>query len=262
MTSLTRRGFIGAASAAGAALAAGCATGKGAAGGARSTAPAASDFAWASEEEPLVAAKREEFDIVTRGGPGSRVLRQRTRLVPPGFDLEAVAARMRKTMLKAEGVGLAGPQVGLNLRVAVLLLDYKSEKPSLAFFRNPVIVERSDELVEGYEGCLSIPGVGGLVRRHLWVKVEHHTPKGEVLHAEAEGYNAVLWQHELDHLEGMLYVDRVLSALIPMEEVRRLRKEQEEKEKLEQSRPKDAPPPAAESRLAPDFIEGSVFLLA
>ena len=132
-------------------------------------------------------------------------------------------------MRKAKGVGIAGPQVGLGLRVATLMLDYKTKTPRVVFVRNPVIVKRSDETMDGYEGCLSIPGVGGLVRRNRWIKVQYSAPSGQVLSVEAEGPNAVLWQHELDHLDGVLYLDRLQGKLMPMDEVRRRRKEMDAK---------------------------------
>jgi peptide deformylase len=236
----TRRDFLalGGALAAGAALSplAGCA-GRPGAGGTTTPAPPAAEPAtvapaasWLDFERPLVAAERDDFDVVVRGCADTVVLRLRTRDVPPGMDLTRIAARMERTMLDAGGVGLAGPQVGLSLRVATLMLDYKTDKPRTIFAVNPVIVERSDESRMGYEGCLSIPGVGGKVLRHAWVRVRHDGPGGGPVEVEAEGYNAVLWQHELDHLEGLLYVDRLQGGLLPMDEVRRLRKEQDERE--------------------------------
>lgn len=174
-----------------------------------------------------MAAQRPDFDIVTRGSSQEGVLRCRTRLVAPKVGLEAIETRMEATMRQAKGVGLAGPQVGLNLRVATLMLDYNSDHPRVRFFRNPIIVERSDDSVEGFEGCLSIPGVGGMVRRSRWVKVSYDTSEGETLLEDAEGSNAVLWQHELDHLEGILYIDKLLGELLSMDEVRRRRQELE-----------------------------------
>jgi peptide deformylase len=154
---------------------------------------------------------------------------------------------MIETMNRASGVGIAGPQVGLALRVALLKLDYKTDNPYTVFVRNPVIVERSDETVDGYEGCLSIPGVGGLVRRNRWIRVEHVVADGEVVTTEAEDANAVLWQHELDHLDGVLYVDLLLGELLPMDEVRRLREELERGE---------------QSRRFGDCLEGSILIVA
>lgn len=238
MPIIPRREFIAITSAAGAWALVGCAT--------RRCPPvtriddAPAPLGWLPEERVLIDAAAEDFEIVVQGGPRAKVLRTRARPVPPGADLGAVEQRMIRTMDDAGGVGIAGPQVGLSLRIAVLKLDYKTDRPHVAFVRNPVIVERSDDTVDGYEGCLSIPGVGGLVRRNRWIRVEHTAPDGEPLSAEAEGPNAVLWQHELDHLDGELYVDKLLGELLPMDEVRRLR----------------------EQSLSPgDHLEGAVFLV-
>ncbi len=264
MEDTTRREFIslGTALAAGAALsplAVGC-TGRQTAAGTTPVAPAPEPAAsspaasWLDFERPLIAAERDDFDVVVRGCADTVVLRLRTREAPPGMDLSRVSARMERTMLSAGGVGIAGPQVGLSLRVATLMLDYKTDNPRVIFARNPVIIERSDETAMGYEGCLSIPEVGGLVRRSTWIRVRHDGPGGEPLETEADGHNAVLWQHELDHLDGVLYVDRLQGDLLPMDEVRRLRKEMEGKD----ATPAD---PKDEARRF-DSLEGACFLLA
>jgi peptide deformylase len=217
--------------------------------------PAGAAFVWDDAERRAIDADRPDFAVVVRGCSDTQVLRMRARAVPQGLDLTAVAARMERTMRDAEGVGIAGPQVGLSLRVASLLLDYKTDHPYALFVRNPVIAERSDETLEGYEGCLSVPGVGGLVRRSRWLRLEYDTADGETTTAEAEGYNAVLWQHELDHLDGVLYLDRLLGELLPMDEVRRRRKEAEDRERAA------AAGPADEARRG-DCIEGSIAVTA
>jgi peptide deformylase len=213
-----------------------------------------------------VGADRPDFDVVVRDGPLAHVLRRRARAVPAGLDLDAIAKRMEKTMKTAVGVGIAGPQVGLSIRCVVVMLDYKTKTPRIEFVRNPVIVERSDESVEGYEGCLSVPGVGGLARRSQWIRVEHSAPDGTILTAQAEGYNAVLWQHELDHLDGVVYVDRLQGGLLPMDEVRRLRKEAEERDKTREAPAPGASPapasPDAGTSLGDDCLEGAGYLLA
>jgi peptide deformylase len=241
-----RRQFIAVTSAAGVAVA-GCGTHR-----CPSAAPSVAEparFAWLDEERALLDAPEEAFAIVVRGGPAARVLRTRARTVPAGLDLYDVERRMTRAMDLAGGVGIAGPQVGLSLRMAVLKLDYKTDDPRVIFVRNPVIAERSDETVDGYEGCLSIPQVGGLVRRNRWIRVEHEASDGSLLTAEAEGANAVLWQHELDHLDGVLYVDKLLGELLPMEEVRRLREQQEQA------------PPGDRSQRTEDHLEGASFLV-
>ena len=178
---------------------------------------------WSRQEQMLIHAKRDDFDIVTHGGPDARVLRIRARPVSDELDLTEVAARMEKTMVKANGAGLAGPQVGLSIRVATLYLDHRSKNPKLVFARNPIIVERADESMDSYENCLSIPDAGGLVRRSKWVKVEYSTNTEEHVTAEAEGFNAVIWQHEIDHLDGTLYVDKLIGDQMTSDEILRLR---------------------------------------
>jgi peptide deformylase len=186
--------------------------------------------AWPEDEQRLLAMEREDFDIVVRGGEGSQVLRSRARPVPAGADLANVATRMENTMNREGGVGIAAPQVGLSLRMAILMVDYKTDHPYTIAVCNPLIVERSDETRDTYEGCLSVPDVGGLVRRNQWIRVEYFTLEGERKTETCEGPNAVLWQHELDHLDGILYVDRLIGDLLPWEEVTRLRLEAEEAE--------------------------------
>jgi len=244
----SRRQFLVTTAAGGAALAGGCALGRD-----RRCADAPPWRPEASEAR-LLAADREDFDLVLRGGPGSGVLRRLARPVPSELDLTRVAARMEQAMRRAEGVGLAGPQVGLGLRVATLMLGYKTTTPVVVFVRNPVIVERSDDTREGYEGCLSVPDVGGLVRRARWIRVRYETAAGQPVEAEAEGPDAVLWQHELDHLDGVLYLDRLLGELLPMDEVRRRREE------LERSRsePRAAREGDRPSLLAGLALEGSL----
>jgi peptide deformylase len=156
------------------------------------------------------------------------VLRARALELPDdpaaaGIDLARIAARMERAMRAEKGVGLAGPQVGLRLRVAVLLLDYRTPRPRAVFAVNPVILTRADEVIESYEGCLSVPGVGGRVLRNRWVQVRYRTLAGETREARFEGPNAILWQHELDHLDGILYLDRLQGELLSIEEMRRRR---------------------------------------
>ena len=225
--------------------------------GCAGTRAAGRGFAWRDDEQARLAGGGPEFEVVTRGSPATRVLRRWARPVPPGLDLRDVARRMEAAMRHKQGVGIAGPQVGLSLRMAVLELDYKTDHPYIVFARNPQILERSDDCQDGYEGCLSIPGVGGLVRRNRWIKLRYETNAGKQVVAEAQGPNAVLWQHEIDHLEGILYVDKLQGELLPMEEVRRLRKEAEQMSRTRPAEPADV-------SLAPqaDQLEGLLFSVA
>lgn len=220
----TRRAFLGAGAALAGAALAGCAT-PGAAGGRAAAVPAPAS--WAPDEAARLEASPDVLPLVLRGAPDAGVLRRWARPVPAGLDLTAIAARLARTMEAEGGVGLAAPQVGLLLRAAVVLHGWRGEHPRLVFARNPVVVERSDDTIDFYEACLSVPGVGGLVRRSRWVRVHHEAPDGATLETEAEGADAVLWQHELDHLDGVLYTDRAQGELLPIEELRRRREEQE-----------------------------------
>jgi peptide deformylase len=122
------------------------------------------------------------------------------------FDerLRKLAADMFETMRDAPGVGLAAPQVGVPRRLFVY--DDGEESGALA---NPEIVWRSEETQEGEEGCLSIPGVYFPVVRALLVRVRARTVEGEPLEVEGSELRARIFQHEIDHLDGVLFVDRL-----------------------------------------------------
>jgi peptide deformylase len=143
------------------------------------------------------------------------VLRAKAKKVSR-FDthIEKLVSDMWETMRSAEGVGLAGPQIGESLRV--LVAEYKDEHVALI---NPEILKRSDEILLGTEGCLSIPGfVGEDVPRSAAVTVKGRDPKGKEIRVKAEGWFARVLQHEIDHLDGILFIDRV-----PKEQVREVR---------------------------------------
>lgn len=122
---------------------------------------------------------------------------------------------MVETMREADGVGLAGPQVGMDLALFVAELPVDMEDPESGFevfaLINPQIVERSEELVEGREACLSIPDLFGDVPRHTCIRVEALDRFGEAVSLELEDFKARVFQHEIDHLHGVLFLDRVTS---------------------------------------------------
>ena len=111
---------------------------------------------------------------------------------------------MADTMYKAEGVGLAAPQVGILRRIAVV--DITEDHSGLLEMVNPEIVEREGEQT-GREGCLSVPGRQGVVTRPMKVKVRFQDSKGDAYEVETEGFEARAICHELDHLDGRLYID-------------------------------------------------------
>ena len=116
---------------------------------------------------------------------------------------------MLETMYEARGVGLAAPQVGLLQRMVVIDIASKDEEPQPIKMINPVIVWRSDETESGSEGCLSIPNQYAPVERNVAVKVEYLDEKGKKQILDAQGFLAVAVQHELDHLDGIIFIDHL-----------------------------------------------------
>ena len=124
------------------------------------------------------------------------------------FDLRlAILLKdMADTMYKAEGVGLAAPQVGILRRVAVV--DVTEDHSGLKELINPEIVE-TEGTQTGREGCLSVPERQGIVTRPMRVKVRYQDRHGNLMELETEGFEARAVCHELDHLDGVLYVDKM-----------------------------------------------------
>ncbi len=143
---------------------------------------------------------------------GDSVLRAKSEAVEniePG--LETVFRDMVETMHAERGVGLAGPQVGISKRIAVINPEPENEKTLLRMV-NPRIVAVSDETETMEEGCLSVPGIRGDVARHVWVEVAYEDEKGVERTLRAEGLLGRIVQHELDHLNGVLFIDRLSLA--------------------------------------------------
>ncbi len=120
-------------------------------------------------------------------------------------QVRAIIADMTETMYDEVGIGLAAPQVGISLRLIVISDE---EGRGVQALLNPAIVDRGGE-VTGEEGCLSIPGVFAPVTRAAWVKVEARSVDGTPLTINARGLRARVLQHEIDHLDGVLFIDRV-----------------------------------------------------
>ncbi len=119
-------------------------------------------------------------------------------------ETQAFIDRMEIAMREFDGVGLAAPQVGDARRIIVVL---EGERAST--YVNPEIVGTSFRTAVGEEGCLSVPGVYGLVKRHRTVKVKALKRDGTPIETEAGGLDAVIFQHEVDHLNGVLFIDKV-----------------------------------------------------
>jgi peptide deformylase len=158
---------------------------------------------------------------------GEPVLRQRARpLLQEEIALpetQQLIVWMHETMRDAPGVGLAAPQIGLPLQLAVIedrpeytkdigadrLAEREREVVSFQVLINPRIVEQSDQQVEFFEGCLSLGGFSALVKRSRQVAVEYWDERGQPQRIEAQGWYARILQHEIDHLHGRLYIDRM-----------------------------------------------------
>ena len=142
------------------------------------------------------------LDIVKLGEDG---LRQKSVPVEEVNDeIRQLAQDMFETMIEAEGVGLAAPQVGRNIRMFVLIADDDVRR----VFINPQIIKTSSEVGDYDEGCLSIPQVYETITRPLAVTVQALNEKGRPFTLDADGLLARIIQHEYDHLDGILYIDR------------------------------------------------------
>jgi len=140
------------------------------------------------------------------------ILREKSRRVPrPTPEIQALIQDMWESMRAARGVGLAAVQIGVPLRVIVAEIPEDMDDPdagtSLALI-NPELVKVSREMEDGVEGCLSVPGWAGTVPRHAEVVVKGMDPKGKPVRLKARGYLARVLQHEIDHTEGVLFIDR------------------------------------------------------
>ncbi len=138
--------------------------------------------------------------------PDSRLHKKATLVERVDQTIRKLVADMAETMYEAPGIGLAATQVDVHKRVIVI--DISEDKSKLLAFINPEILERSGEQV-CEEGCLSVPGIYEKVTRSERVKVRALDPQGELFTLEAEGLLAVCIQHEIDHLEGKVFVEHL-----------------------------------------------------
>jgi peptide deformylase len=154
------------------------------------------------------------LEVIRLGHP---VLRTLAEPVPEDWfaseRLSSLAASLVHTMLEEDGVGLASPQVAEPLRLFAYWLpsDGESEELAPTVLVNPEIRPFGEEVVEGWEGCLSIPGLRGLVPRHQRIKVKARTVDGDPVSLTADGFHARVIQHEYDHLDGVVFLDRMAS---------------------------------------------------
>lgn len=145
----------------------------------------------------------------------SRLLRQSKRVQKFNtIELDKLIEDLYDTMHATHGVGIAAPQIGVNLQVVVFGFEendrYPGEEPvPQTVLINPIIKPLSDELEDGWEGCLSVPGLRGLVPRYKHILYQGVDAYGQTFEREAYGFHARVVQHECDHLHGRLYPTRI-----------------------------------------------------
>lgn len=148
------------------------------------------------------------LEIITLPNP---ILRKKAHKVTDfGKEFRTLVADMVETMRDAPGVGLAAPQVAVPLRLIVV--EYGDDEDEtvpkkLYIVANPEIIEKSEEMVLGIEGCLSVPDLIGEVERHESVVVKGQNRQGQPVKIKASGWLARIFQHEIDHLDGIVYTD-------------------------------------------------------
>ncbi|UCE97914.1 MAG: peptide deformylase [Dehalococcoidia bacterium] len=134
-----------------------------------------------------------------------KILRQKAKKVPRvDASIKRLIVDMVETMQQAEGIGLAAPQVGVSLRIAVLQMP--DEEPFTII--NPKLVRRAGERLI-MEGCLSVPGYQGEIKRSVSITVKGLNELGKEIRIKATGLMAQALEHEIDHLNGVLYIDRI-----------------------------------------------------
>jgi peptide deformylase len=152
-------------------------------------------------------------DILKMGDPRLLRIAQPVRAFHTP-ELHALVADMFDTMESANGAGLAAPQIGVDLQLVIFGFDHNERYPDAppvprTVLINPTITPLSDEEEEGWEGCLSVPGLRGVVPRYARIRYRGFDPKGAAIERDADGFHARVVQHECDHLIGRLYPTRM-----------------------------------------------------
>ena len=149
---------------------------------------------------------------------GEPLLLQETALVPVekinSPEIQNIIQDMLDTMKAANGAGLAAPQIGIPLQIVVFGFESNSRYPNEApipqtILINPTITPLENTQEDGWEGCLSVPGLRGLVPRYTSIRYQGYDEKGEIIDRSVKGFHARVVQHECDHLAGKLYPTRI-----------------------------------------------------
>jgi peptide deformylase len=151
--------------------------------------------------------------VLKMGNPGLLQIAQPVTVFATP-ELDALVADLMDTMQAEDGAGLAAPQIGVGLRVVVFGFESNVRYPEAAsvpqtVLVNPVIEYLSDEREDGWEGCLSVPGLRGVVPRNTHIRYRGYDQFGTAIEREARDFHARVVQHECDHLDGILYPQRM-----------------------------------------------------
>jgi peptide deformylase len=150
------------------------------------------------------------LDIITY--PDKRLRHKAAPVKAVDDEVRQVVADMAETMYNAPGMGLAAVQVGINKRIIIYDISGPEDNPKLEVLINPVIVETEGSQLSESEGCLSVPDYRSDVKRYERVKVEALDKDGQAVEIDTDGLHAIVLQHEIDHLDGVLFIDKI-SAL-------------------------------------------------
>lgn len=158
----------------------------------------------------------EILEIIQLGNP---ILRQPAKPIDNLADarIQTLIDELIATVAKANGVGIASPQVAESYRLFIVASRPNPRYPNAPEMEptamiNPRIIARSTEIVKGWEGCLSVPGIRGLVPRYQAIEVEYTSRDGKLHRQELTDFVARIFQHEYDHLDGIVFIDRVEST--------------------------------------------------
>ncbi len=161
----------------------------------------------------------DKYEIITHPNP---ILRRKAKKVTDfDKDFQNLIEDMFVIMRDAPGVGLAAPQIGISQKIVVVEYaepEKEDEKPKAYVLVNPEIIRHSEETTEDLEGCLSVPGLVGMVERWDAVTVKAQNRFGKNVKIKADGWLARIFQHEMDHLDGVLYIDKATEVFEPTDE--------------------------------------------
>jgi peptide deformylase len=156
------------------------------------------------------------FDIVILGDPRLRITSTNIKDITSSEN-QCVFDHLLNFVIEKQGMGIAAPQVGIPQRFFIMSSHPNSRYPDAPTMEptviiNPEITWRSETRVKDWEGCLSVPGIRALVPRHEAIRVRYHQRTGEHVDTELTGFIARIFQHEYDHLDGLVFLDRVEST--------------------------------------------------